>query len=167
MVDIVDSATRSRMMAGIKGKNTRPELLVRRFLHAQGFRYRLHVSSLPGKPDIVLPKYQLAIFVNGCFWHRHHDCKYATIPEKNREKWQVKFRQNLERDQKQLAQLSDLGWSVVVIWECGLRNAKHDLSWMTEYIRQGGHLRIIEWPRQVKFNNSNPDTVCLTNNGKA
>lgn len=150
MVDIVDSTTRSRMMAGIKGKNTRPEILVRRFLHAQGFRYRLHVSSLPGKPDIVLSKYKLAIFVHGCFWHRHQGCKYATSPEQNSEKWKEKFRQNLERDQRQLLLLLESGWRVVVIWECGVRDAQSNLAWMTEYIKQGGLSQFLEWPILVE-----------------
>jgi DNA mismatch endonuclease (patch repair protein) len=123
MVDIVSEAVRSRMMAGIRGSDTRPEMAVRRFLHSQGFRYRLHVRSLPGSPDLVLAKYRLAIFVHGCFWHRHAGCSLATVPEQNFEKWQHKFDQNVRRDRRVLDELSAMGWRVMVIWECALRTA--------------------------------------------
>jgi DNA mismatch endonuclease (patch repair protein) len=106
------------MMSGIRGKNTRPEIAVRRYLHARGFRFRLHRRDLPGKPDIVLPKYRTAIFVHGCYWHRHEGCKYATTPSTNREFWQQKFHENVERDRRHQAQLADAGWNVLVIWEC-------------------------------------------------
>lgn len=145
MVDIVDSRTRSRMMAGIKGKNTKPELVVRCYLHSKGFRYRLHDDKLPGRPDIIMPKYKLLIFVHGCFWHRHQGCRFATTPDQNRAKWQEKFRQNVERDQKQRRQLLDLGWRVLVIWECALRSPKPDLSWLPEHIKSGLEL-YAEWP---------------------
>jgi DNA mismatch endonuclease (patch repair protein) len=124
MVDVVNSATRSRMMASIRGKNTNPEVMVRRFLHARGFRFRLHVRSLPGTPDLVLPKYNLAIFVHGCFWHQHPGCRFATMPDENREKWERKFAENLARDQRQLAALVNEGWRVLIVWECGVRTAK-------------------------------------------
>jgi DNA mismatch endonuclease (patch repair protein) len=145
MVDIVDSRTRSRMMAGIRGRNTKPELQVRRYLHSRGFRYRLHDGKLPGSPDIIMPKYKLLIFVHGCFWHRHQGCRYATDPAQNREKWEEKFRQNVERDHKQVKQLIDLGWRVLVIWECGLRSPSSDLSWLPEHIKQGAG-SYAEWP---------------------
>jgi len=145
MVDIVDSRTRSRMMAGIRGRNTKPELQVRRYLHSQGFRYRLHDGKLPGSPDIIMPKYKLLIFVHGCFWHRHQGCRYATDPAQNREKWEGKFRQNVERDHKQVKQLIDLGWRVLVIWECGLRSPSSDLSWLPEHIKKGTG-SYAEWP---------------------
>ncbi len=145
MTDIVDKRTRSRMMAGIKGKDTRPEMIVRRFLHSEGFRYRVHDSKLPGKPDVVLPKYKLAIFVHGCFWHRHRGCKYATNPDQNRAQWQEKFRQNIERDQKQVKQLLDQGWRVLIIWECGLLTPKPDFSWIIGHIKNG-HAVFFEWP---------------------
>jgi len=105
-------------MSGIRGKNTRPEIAVRRYLHAHGFRFRLHRKDLPGKPDVVLPKYRTAIFVHGCYWHRHDGCKYATTPSSNREFWQRKFRENVERDRRDQARLADAGWNVLVIWEC-------------------------------------------------
>ncbi|MDO9014731.1 MAG: DNA mismatch endonuclease Vsr [Polynucleobacter sp.] len=145
MTDIVDSRTRSRMMAGIKGKNTRPEVMVRRFLHAEGFRFRLHDLKLPGRPDIVLPKHKLVIFVHGCFWHRHQGCRYATNPEQNRERWQEKFRQNVERDRRQVSELVRQGWRVVVIWECSLRIRAPELSWLSEHIK-GGIASYVEWP---------------------
>lgn len=148
MVDIVDSSTRSRMMARIKSKDTRPEMVVRRFLHSGGFRYRLHVNSLPGKPDIVLPKYRIAIFVHGCFWHRHMGCKYATNPDQNRKKWQEKFRQNVERDENQVTELINQGWRVIVVWECGLRASNPDLAWLVAQIKKS-HSHFFEWPKLV------------------
>lgn len=146
MVDIVDSSTRSRMMAGIRAKNTRPEILVRRFLHSRGFRYRLHVGKLPGTPDIVLSKYKVAIFVHGCFWHRHPGCKYATNPDQNRNRWQEKFSHNVERDKKQIKQLIDEGWRVVVIWECGLKGSTADLLWIIDHITNI-ETKFLEWPK--------------------
>lgn len=120
-MDVVDAATRSRMMSGIRSRDTRPEMTVRRYLHAHGFRYRLHARNLPGSPDLVLPKYRVAIFVHGCFWHRHPGCRYATTPASNAERWQHKFDTNVERDRRKEAQLREAGWRVIVIWECELR----------------------------------------------
>lgn len=121
MVDVVDSATRSRMMSGIRGKDTKPELLIRKYLHARGLRFRLHVKDLPGKPDMVFPKYRTVVFVHGCFWHRHAGCKYATTPSNRADFWENKLSDNVARDQYQLAALNELGWHVVVVWECELR----------------------------------------------
>lgn len=118
MIDVVDKKTRSRMMAGIRGKDTLPEITVRKFLHSKGFRYRLHVKTLPGKPDLVFPKYHLALFIHGCFWHRHKGCRYATTPASNPEFWQKKFDDNVRRDKEVLRQLKRAGWRVLVIWEC-------------------------------------------------
>lgn len=115
MVDVVDQATRSRMMAGIRGKNTRPEMLVRHFLHSHGFRYRLHAASLPGRPDIVLPKWRTAIFVHGCFWHRHRGCRLTTIPASNAERWQEKFDENITRDRRDTSALVSAAWTVIVL----------------------------------------------------
>jgi DNA mismatch endonuclease, patch repair protein len=120
-MDIVDSARRSKMMAGIKSHDTRPEMTVRRFLHARGYRYRLHSRALPGSPDIVLTRFRVAIFVHGCFWHRHVACKYTTTPSSNVERWNAKFQANVERDQKNVNALQRLGWAVIVVWECELR----------------------------------------------
>ncbi len=118
-MDVVDAATRSRMMAGIRGKDTKPELIVRRFLHRAGLRFRLH-AKLPGKPDLVLPKHRAAVFVHGCFWHRHEGCRYATTPANNAAAWQEKFAANVRRDAKVRQQLEELGWRVLVIWSCEL-----------------------------------------------
>lgn len=137
-MDVVDSATRSRMMAGIQSKNTSPEMRVRRFLHRAGFRYRLHDPRLPGHPDVVLPKHRIVIFVHGCFWHRHPACRYATIPAQNREKWREKFEGNVLRDSKQVTALVEMGWAVIVIWECGVRAKQYesDLEWLVNAIRR-------------------------------
>jgi DNA mismatch endonuclease (patch repair protein) len=124
MIDVVDKKTRSRMMAGIRGKDTLPEITVRKFLHSKGFRYRLHVKILPGKPDLVFPKYHLALFIHGCFWHRHKGCRYATTPASNPEFWQKKFDDNVRRDKEVLRQLKRAGWRVLVIWECEINETK-------------------------------------------
>lgn len=147
MTDTVNEAVRSRMMASIRGQDTKPEMTVRRFLHSKGFRYRLHAHSLPGSPDLVLPKYRLAIFVHGCFWHRHARCRYATIPDQNREKWQRKFDQNVERDQRNIDQLLESGWRVIVVWECGLRTSESrtHLARLPELI-MNNQISMIEWP---------------------
>ncbi len=128
MADIVDAVTRSRMMAGIGGKNTRPEILVRRYLHGLGYRFRLHRPDLPGRPDLVLTKYKLAIFVNGCFWHRHQACFYATSPATHKDFWLKKLNRNAERDTLQIFQLNEAGWRVLVIWECGLKHCPQSLN---------------------------------------
>ena len=119
MADVVDKATRSRMMAGIHGKDTKPELIVRSFLHRAGLRFRLQ-AKLPGKPDLVLPKYRAAVFVHGCFWHRHEDCRYATMPASNAAFWQEKFAANVRRDSRVKQKLEEMGWRVLVIWSCEL-----------------------------------------------
>lgn len=121
MADIVNSQTRSRMMAGIRGKDTKPELVLRRALHALGFRYRLHVKGVPGKPDIVMPKYDAVIFVHGCFWHRHRGCRYTTTPSTRQDFWTAKFDSNVARDIVVRSALSQAGWRVATVWECALR----------------------------------------------
>lgn len=120
MTDIVDRATRSRMMSGIRGRDTKPEIIVRKYLHAVGLRFRIAPRNLPGKPDIVLPKYRAAVFVHGCFWHRHEGCKYAATPKSNAEFWQKKLDANVARDRRASEQLAHLGWRTIVIWECDL-----------------------------------------------
>ena len=120
MTDTVSSAKRSEMMAGIKGKDTRPEIFLRRILHREGLRFRLHRKDLPGKPDIVLPRYKTAIFVNGCFWHGHENCKHFRLPKSRTEFWEAKIRSNVERDERTWGQLYEAGWNVIVIWECSL-----------------------------------------------
>lgn len=118
MADIVDAATRSRMMSAIRGKDTAPEMQVRRFLHASGFRYRLHRKDLPGRPDIVLPKYRTVIFVHGCFWHQHPGCKYAVMPKSNKAFWLNKLEGNVARDKRNIVKLTTSGWRCITIWEC-------------------------------------------------
>lgn len=121
MTDIVDKQTRSRMMAGIKGKDTKPELVLRRALHARGFRYRLHSKNVPGRPDLVFPKHHAIVFVHGCFWHRHEGCRYTTTPSTRPEFWQAKFDANVIRDAAIRDQLIEAGWRVATVWECSLR----------------------------------------------
>jgi DNA mismatch endonuclease (patch repair protein) len=124
MTDVVDSITRSRMMSGIRGRNTRPELRVRQYLHAAGLRFRLDASDLPGRPDIVFRRRQLAVFVHGCFWHRHPGCRFATMPATRIEFWQRKFEANTARDARVVTRLQGLGWSVLTIWECETRDVE-------------------------------------------
>lgn len=124
MADVHCTATRSYNMSRIKGKNTKPEMLVRRFLHAHGFRYRLHDKKLPGKPDIVLPRYKTIIFVHGCFWHGHADCKYYVVPKTNTEWWLNKINGNIANDEKAMAALINTGWKIITIWACQLKPAQ-------------------------------------------
>ena len=128
MADVLSKEQRRKCMSHIRSKDTRPEILVRRFLFSNGFRFRLHRKDLPGKPDIVLPKYKTAIFINGCFWHGHPDCKYATIPETNREFWLSKISGNVERDKITYSRLAELGWKVIEIWQCQLKPKTKDIT---------------------------------------
>ena len=121
MPDTLNPAQRSLCMSHIRGKDTKPEILVRKGLHARGFRFRLQDRMLPGRPDIVLPKYGVVIMVNGCFWHGHKGCRYATRPKSNSEFWQAKIQRNKHRDEVTAAHLEALGWHVIVVWECELR----------------------------------------------
>ena len=116
------SEQRSRNMSAIKSKNTKPEIKVRKVLHSMGYRFRLHSKDLPGSPDIVLPKYKTVIFVHGCFWHRHENCKYATTPKTRSAFWESKFNENIKRDRTNQNNLIKLGWKVLVIWECDLKS---------------------------------------------
>ena len=120
MADIVSKETRSRMMSGIRGKNTKPELEVRRALFARGFRYRLHVSNLPGRPDIVLARWRTVVFVHGCFWHGHN-CKHFKQPKTNQEFWTNKISGNRSNYARQRRVLANDGWSVLTVWECSMR----------------------------------------------
>ena len=121
MSDTLSQTQRSYNMSRIRGKNTKPEILVRKGLHARRFRFRLHNKKLPGSPDIVLPKYGVAIMVNGCFWHGHKGCRYATKPKSNVEFWETKIARNQHRDEVTAAHLEALGWTVITVWECELR----------------------------------------------
>lgn len=122
MTDVHSKEQRSHNMSMVKGKNTKPEIIVRSYLHLKGFRYRLHDKKLPGKPDIVLPKYKTVIFINGCFWHGHEDCKYFTIPKTRTQWWQAKIKRNTENDRKTIDALKQSGWRVIVVWGCGLKS---------------------------------------------
>lgn len=126
MVDIVSPSKRSQMMSGIRGKGTRPEMRVRQVLHAAGYRFRLHRKDLPGSPDVVLPRHRLAIFVHGCFWHGHQGCKLAKMPSTRTEFWTQKLQGNARRDTAAVAGLQAVGWRVLVVWECFLRQTKDD-----------------------------------------
>ena len=124
MVDVVSPADRSRMMAAIQGKNTKPELTVRRMLFASGYRFRLHWRDLPGTPDIVMPGRKVAIFVHGCFWHMHEGCRFSKMPATRPEFWKAKFEANVERDRRAVEKLQALGWRVLCVWECSTRDAE-------------------------------------------
>ncbi len=113
-------------MSKIRSKDTKPELTVRRFLYSHGFRYRLHVKGMAGKPDIVLPKYKTVIFVQGCFWHGHEGCKYYVVPKTNTEWWLTKIKGNIDKDNRSNSLLKAEGWRVIYIWECGLKRSKID-----------------------------------------
>ena len=147
MPDTLSQSQRSYCMSSIRGKNTKPEILVRKGLHARGFRFRLHNNKLPGSPDIVLPKYGVAIMVNGCFWHRHKGCRYATKPKSNVEFWETKIARNRHRDEVTNAHLEALGWHVITVWECELRGKSivtSRLDALAEEIRHAGELKRIK-----------------------
>ena len=125
MADVVDKATRSRMMAGIRGKDTKPELVIRSALHRRGLRFKLHDASLPGKPDLVFPKHQAVVLVHGCFWHAH-DCRYFKWPKSNKAFWRKKISGNRIRDKETTNGLIEMGWKVSMIWECQIKDAVRD-----------------------------------------
>ena len=120
-MDVHDKETRSYNMSCIKGKNTKPEEIVRKYLFSQGFRYRKNDKRLPGTPDIVLPKYKTVIFVNGCFWHGHKNCKCFVVPKTNTDFWVNKIEANKQRDYRKIDELQELGWKVIIVWECQLK----------------------------------------------
>lgn len=124
MADVHDKKTRSYNMSQIKATNTKPEMIVRKFLHANGFRYKLHDKAQPGKPDIVLPKHNTVIFVNGCFWHGHANCKYFVVPKTRTRWWSNKINTNKANDEKAVKALKKDGWKVIIIWECKLKPSK-------------------------------------------
>lgn len=124
MIDVVNSETRSRMMSHIRNRDTRPELALRKALHALGFRYRLHVSRITGRPDMALCRYRAVIFVHGCFWHRHEGCRFSTVPVTRPEFWKAKFEANVRRDSVVRKSLMKEGWRVATIWECSLRGSE-------------------------------------------
>ena len=124
MADVHTKEQRSYNMSRIKSKDTKPEMLVRRFLHSNGFRYRLHVKDLPGKPDIVLPKYKTVIFIHGCFWHGHKDCKFFVVPKTRTEWWLNKINGNIANDERASTSLKKTGWKIINLWECDVKMAK-------------------------------------------
>lgn len=145
MTDVHSSETRSYNMSRIRSKNTKPELLVRKFLFKNGFRFRLNVKSLPGTPDIVLKKHNTIIFIHGCFWHGHSHCKYFVIPGTRREWWLVKIGQNINRDNECIERLKEMNWKVIVIWECELKQDFREmtLSNLIKSLNPSSYLTII------------------------
>ena len=137
-MDVHNKETRSYNMSRIKGRKTKPEEIIAKYLFSQGFRYRRNVKKLPGTPDIVLKKYKTVIFVNGCFWHMHEGCKYFVWPKDNSEFWKNKLLTNKERDEKEKKEIEELGWKVIVVWECQLKKAERErsLNWLVEKIRE-------------------------------
>lgn len=151
MPDRMSPEQRRRCMSRIRGKDTKPEILVRRGLFARGFRFRLQDRKLPGKPDIVLPKHRVAILVNGCFWHGHKGCRYATRPKSNIEFWDAKIARNRHRDEVTEAHLMALGWTVLTVWECELRNSeniKERLDALASEILKAGQCRMLTEKRR-------------------
>lgn len=122
-MDIFSKSKRSEIMSKISGKETKPEISVRKYLFSKGFRYRKNVKDLPGKPDIVLPKYKTIIFIHGCFWHGHEGCKKSNLPTTNTEFWNEKIGKNIERDRFNINNLNNKGWKVIIVWQCELKNA--------------------------------------------
>ena len=145
MSDILTPTQRHSCMSKIRGKDTKPEIRVRKGLHARGFRFRLQDRKLPGRPDITLPKYGVAIMVNGCFWHGHKECRYATKPRTNPEFWETKIERNRHRDEVTTAHLEALGWTVITVWECELRGkaaSEARLEALAEEIRKAGERKL-------------------------
>jgi DNA mismatch endonuclease (patch repair protein) len=136
MVDRVSKKIRSLIMARVRSKNTQPEIVVRALLHRLGFRFGLHTAKLPGKPDLFLPKYRTIIFVHGCFWHRHRNCKRASIPTTNIGYWSKKFSRNVERDKTNVRLLKKGGWNVLTVWECQIKNPTKLSSKLVSFLKQ-------------------------------
>ncbi len=134
MTDVHDKATRSYNMSRVRGKDTKPEMLVRKFLFSKGFRYRLHDKKLPGKPDIVLPKYKTVIFIHGCFFHGHENCRYFKVPATRTAWWLDKIEGNKKRDRESEKKLTELGWKVITVWECELKKERETLQCLIESI---------------------------------
>lgn len=133
-MDVFSVEKRSRIMSSISGKNTEPEIAVRSLLHSLGYRFRIHRKDLPGNPDIVLPKYKKIIFIHGCFWHGHRDCKRSKLPNSNREFWEQKIRSNVQRDNKIISSLTENGWDVMILWTCQIRNSENVAHKLIEFI---------------------------------
>ena len=142
MADVLTKEQRQLNMRNIKGKDTKPEILLRRALHARGLRYRLHCRELPGSPDLVFPKYRAVVFVHGCFWHRH-GCKYTSTPSTHRDFWEQKFLKNVKRDEKAVKELEQMGWRVFIVWECQIKKAHGNLNQICDqvimYLKKSSH----------------------------
>lgn len=134
MVDTVSPEVRSRIMAQVKSKGMKPEMKVRRLLHGLGYRYRLHRSDLPGRPDLVFPSRRKVVFVNGCFWHYHRGCKHVRVPVTNQDYWVAKLERNRDRDERNLGLLEESGWSVMTAWECELRDMDTMTARLVEFL---------------------------------
>jgi len=141
MTDVHDLKTRSYNMSRIRAKDTKPEMFVRRFLHANGFRYKLHDNTLPGKPDIVLPKYKTVIFIHGCFWHGHLGCRYFVVPKTRTQWWLNKIDRNRENDSRTAERLRKESWKIIIVWECDLKKEKAEqtLKSLVKKISKSGH----------------------------
>lgn len=137
MTDVFSREKRSEIMSKILGKDSKPEIFVRRMLHGMGYRFRLHAAHLPGKPDIVLPRHRKVLFIHGCFWHSHPGCKRATIPRTNTEFWAEKLARNRARDERQIKDLEALGWKVLVIWTCEFKNTENLQSKISKFMHEG------------------------------
>jgi DNA mismatch endonuclease, patch repair protein len=134
VTDIIDKAKRSSVMAAIRSKDTRPELVVRKLVHALGFRYRLHSKDLPGKPDLVFRSKRKAVFVHGCFWHRHSGCSKASTPKTRTEFWECKFNANVARDKRVMRALKNDGWRILTVWQCELRDVEELTSRLIKFL---------------------------------
>lgn len=138
-MDVVDPAVRSRIMAAIRGRNTKPEIALRRAMHARGFRFRLHRPDLPGRPDLTLPKHRAVCFVHGCFWHRHPGCRLASTPSTRPDFWQAKFAANVARDARNEVMTLGMGWRLAIVWECAIRLSIEDTSaQLADWMKAGG-----------------------------
>ena len=158
MTHVLAPSQRHKCMSSIRSKNTKPEILVRKGLHARGFRFRLHNKRLPGSPDIVLPRYGVAIMVNGCFWHGHKGCRHATRPKSNVEFWDAKIARNRHRDEVTTAHLEALGWRVITVWECELRagsQLEDRMDALAEEIREAG---VVLLEREECYRNNRKET---------
>jgi DNA mismatch endonuclease (patch repair protein) len=138
MTDVFEKGKRSEIMSRIRSRDTRPEKIVRNLLHKGGYRFRLHRKDLPGRPDIVLPKYGTVIFVHGCFWHQHKGCGRATIPKSNEEYWVPKLKRNIERFEEVVVKLRGMGWKIVQVWECETANIERLSKKLDAMLRKGG-----------------------------
>ena len=151
MVDVLTKEQRRKCMSNIRSKNTKPEILVRKYLFSQGIRFRVNVKKLPGTPDIVLRRYRTVIFVNGCFWHGHEGCKYYVLPKTNTEFWKEKIERNKERDLKERMQLRNMGWHVILLWECQLKSK----------VREQNLKGLVYTLNKIVLENYNANYTCL------